>query len=96
MKCGDYGTFVGEDYRGKYSNKTKEEVVAVVHAHIKRFPTIESRYTRSDTRQEYPNQLFDISKMYRLYKDTFDAATDTQIVKESFYRKILLPLFLSS
>ena len=26
--------------------------------------------------------------MYRLYKETFDAATDTPAVKESFYRKI--------
>ena len=24
MKCGDYGTFVGEDHRGKNSNKSKE------------------------------------------------------------------------
>ena len=50
MKCGDYGMFVGEDHRGKNSNKTKEEAVAVVQVHIKRFPKIESHYTRSDTR----------------------------------------------
>ena len=56
MERGDYGTFVGEDHRGKNSNKTKEEVVAVVRAHIERFPKIESHYTLRDTRREYLNQ----------------------------------------
>ena len=88
MERGDYGTFVGEDHRGKNSNKTKEEVVAVVRTHIERFPKIESHYTRRDTRREYLNQSLNISKMYRLYMETFDAATDTPAVKESFYRKI--------
>ena len=88
MECGDYGTFVGEDHYSKNSNTTKEEVVAVVREHIERFPKIESHYTCSDTRREFLNQSLDISKMYRLYKETFDAATDTPVGKEPFYRKI--------
>ena len=88
MKCGDYGTFVGEDHRGKNSNKTKEEVVAIVQAHIKIFLKIESHYTISDTRREYLNQSLNFSKMYCLYKETFDAATDTPSGKESFFCKI--------
>ena len=59
MKCGDYGTFVGEDHCGKNSNKSKEEVVAVVRAHTERFLKIESHYTHSDTRREYLNQSLD-------------------------------------
>ena len=86
--CGDYGTFVGEDHHGKNSHKTKEEVLAVVRAHIEIFLKIESHYMRSDTRGEYLNQLLNISKMYRLYKETFDAATDTPAMKESFYRTL--------
>ena len=88
MKCGDYGTFVGEDHRGENSHKTKEEVVAVVRAHIEIFLKIESHYTRSDTRRGYLNQLLNIIRMYRLYKETFDEATDTPAANESFYRKI--------
>ena len=54
MKYGDYGIFVGEDQHGKKnSNMTKEEVVAVVRAHIGIFLRIEWHYTRSDTRREY-------------------------------------------
>ena len=66
MKCGDYGTFVGEDQRGKNSNNTKEEVDAVVRAHIERFPKIASHCTRSDTRREYLNQSLNIYTRKRL------------------------------
>ena len=79
MKCGDYGTFVGEYHCGKNSNKTKEEVVAVVRAHIKRFLKIESLYTRSDTRQEYFKPIVEHFKDVSFIQGMFDAATDTDM-----------------
>ena len=81
-QCGASGTFVGENHCGKNdSNKTNDENAAAVQSHIESFPKIESHYTRSDTKRQYPNQTLNISKMYRLYKESCEA-NDTPSAKE--------------
>lgn len=87
----DSGTFCSEDKRGKHSpaNKTDNDAIAVVRRHIESFPTIESHYTRKDTRRRYLDQSLSISKMYRLYKE--ECATSIPVktaVHEKTYRRI--------
>ena len=85
------GTFSGEDMRGKHppSNKTKSEDIDAVRKHIESFPTIESHYTRKDTRRRYLDQCLSISKMYRLYKEQCETSLPTKTpVHEKTYRRI--------
>ena len=88
----DQGTFLGEDLRGKqHNNKTDPASTAVVRAHIESFPKIESHYTGSkDTGRQFLDQSLNISKMYRLYRESFDPKEGIQPVKEGFYRKIFV------
>ena len=57
--------------------------------HIESFPTIESHYTRKDTKRLYLNQNLSIRKKYPLYAEKCQT-TDPQIkpVNENVYRNV--------
>jgi len=88
---GDGGSFTGEDERGKQAsaNKTSQDRIDLIKEHIESFPTVESHYTRKDTKRLYLNQNLSIRKMYRLYVEkcqTADPPIDP--VKQNVYRKV--------
>lgn len=83
------GNFEAIDGRGHHvpGNKIPIYDVNRVKTHIESLPTMESHYTRKDTKRLYLNQNLSIRKMHELYIEAFDDEAH-QPVKESFYRKI--------
>ena len=75
------------DQRGRHepANKTEEERVAFVKAHIDRFPKYGSHYSRSDS--NYLSPSLSISNMYDLYKSACAEENETP-VSEWKYRHI--------
>ena len=63
------GILGGHDGRGKKSssNKTTDEQIAFVKAHIESFPRTESHYCRKETQRQYLDSTLSINKMYTLY-----------------------------
>ena len=78
------------DQRGRHepANKTQEERVAFVKAHIDRFPKYESHYSRSDNpNRNYLSPSLSVSTMYDLYKSACAEENETP-VSEWKYRHI--------
>jgi len=60
----------GSDQSGKQSSviKTPSHLVALVHNHIKSFPTLESHYSRSKSKKKYLSRELNIKVMFKLLK----------------------------
>lgn len=81
--------FGGKDNRGKKvpHNKTDIETLKKVKDHIEKFPTIESHYSRKDTKRLYLDPQLSITKMYSLYKEEC-AKLNWKPVSEITYRRV--------
>lgn len=68
-KRNELGLFSGNDLRGNHdpSNKTSPEIIQQIQDHIASFPTMESHYTRNDTKRQYLD--VNLRKMHELYKE---------------------------
>ena len=78
------------DQRGKHTpaNKTPEERIECVKAHIERFPKYKSHYSRNDNpNRHYLSPSLSILAMYELYKTACTEANETP-VSEWKYRHI--------
>ena len=88
---GNTGSFTGQDMRGKHppANKTSEARIGSVKQLIEFFPTVESHYTRKDTKRLYLNQNLTIQKMHRLCLDQCETS-DLKVVplNEKVYRNV--------
>ena len=62
--------FSKADGRGKRTpyNKTSDEMLDGVRAHIESFPRIESHYCRKSSKRQYLSPLLSVGKMFDLYK----------------------------
>lgn len=62
--------FSKADGRGKDTpyNKTPDEMIDGVRAHIESFPKVESHYCRKSTNRQYLSPLLSVNKMYDMYK----------------------------
>ena len=69
-------------------NKTAEEEVEFVKAHISKFPRHISHYCRHTSTKEYLGGVACIADMYRLYKDDC-LANKVKPVSDSIYRRII-------
>ena len=79
------------DQRGRHehepANKTDQETVDSVKAHINSIPRYKSHYSRKDNpHREFLNPYLSIQKMYQLYKEKCEE--NTQAVSEWKYCKI--------
>ena len=85
-----YGQFVGRDERGKHSphNKTPEPIRQRIKQHIMSFPTVESHYTRKNSKREYLQPGLSIKKMFELFVEDCEQKK-LPCVNEKIYRKIL-------
>ena len=68
-------------------NKTSDETVAHIKAHINSFHKIESHYCRADTKREYLDPSLNIRQLHRLYQTKCETEGKS-CVKEPIYRKI--------
>ena len=78
------------DKRGRHrpANKTAEEDINMVKAHIKSFPSYKSHYSRKDNpSRKFLSPCLSVQKMYELYKERCDEE-DTHKVSEWVYRKV--------
>lgn len=59
------------DRRGQKTpaNKTPEDVILRVKAHIESFPVVESHYTRQSSKRLYLDSNLNIQKMYNLFME---------------------------
>lgn len=79
----------GDDKRGKKvpGNKTPEDKMALVRAHISSFPAYESHYTRRhNPNRKYLSEELNIRLMYNLYKE-FAEEQGHHPVEEHIYRR---------
>lgn len=80
------------DQRGKHTPKTKksESVKDRVREHIKSFPTQKSTDSTDCTGKKYLDSRLSIAAMHKLYvsKCKEDGISESDIVKESYYREI--------
>ncbi|CAH2078816.1 unnamed protein product, partial [Iphiclides podalirius] len=67
MHKGEYGSYVGEDKRGKRAPANK----TIVKKHIESFHAVDSHYSRSSSRRRYLDATLSIEKMYELYLEEF-------------------------
>uniref|UniRef100_A0A6P7G7I4 Uncharacterized protein LOC114338671 n=1 Tax=Diabrotica virgifera virgifera TaxID=50390 RepID=A0A6P7G7I4_DIAVI len=86
---GEGKMFVGKDNRGKKTphNKTVQESIERVKSHIEKFPTMESHYSRKETKRLYLDPQLSITKMYNLYKQEC-LNENVKHVSEITYRRI--------
>ena len=78
------------DMRGKHApgNKTSEDSIATVKAHIECFPKYKSHYSRADNPyRQYLSPDLSIAKMYSLYQEKC-SEDETEPVSEWVYRKV--------
>ncbi|CAB3247308.1 unnamed protein product [Arctia plantaginis] len=78
------------DKRGKHEpgNKTNEDKLQDIRAHIKSFPKFKSHYSREDAPfKRYLSPELSVAKMYSLYKEKV-IAEGKQPVKDQIYRKV--------
>lgn len=68
-------------------NKTSDETIDHIKAHINSFSRVESHYCRADTKREYLDPSLNIRQMFRLYKEKCEQE-GRACVKESVYRNI--------
>lgn len=90
IKNAKYGISTNRSLRGRHEpkNKTPEEDVQFVRAHIQSFPTESSHYCRKDNpNRRYLSSDLTIKKMYDLYIEKCNAELRTP-VKENVYREI--------
>lgn len=83
------GAFVESDKRGKSesANKTDENIRKQIKEHIESFPSVQSHYTRKDSRRRYLAQSLTITKMYHLYKEKMQSQ-NLNAASEKVYRRI--------
>ena len=84
-----HGVFNSNDDRGKNTpaNKLDHKRINSVKSHIESFPRMESHYSRSDSKKEYPAHDLNICKMYQLYCTKCEE-DDVVPVKEIKYRQV--------
>lgn len=80
--------FVGSDKRGHKEppNKTSEEWIKKIEAHIESFPVAESHFCRKDTKKKYLDETLSINKMYELFREKYKG--EDKLPKDNVYRKI--------
>lgn len=68
------GCFSGDDNEGKKSpgNKTTENEIKMVCAHIESFPCMDSHYVRKSSTRKYLDTKLSVLKMYDIYKELCD------------------------
>ena len=87
------GSYAGENKKkGKTPpNKTPEEKLKHVRSHIESFETVESHYTRANSKARYLQPGLSIAQMYRLYiNDYCEAHNITNPVSHKTYRSVFL------
>lgn len=77
------------DHRGKHvpSNKTSDEKLDQIRAHIESFPCMESHYVRKQTKRKYLDQKLNIRKMYNFYKEQC-SENNIEPASEITYRRV--------
>lgn len=84
------GGIIGPDQRGRHTPKTKksEDVKDRVREHIRSFPT--ERSTNPKDRRRYLDLKLSIAAMHKYYvsKCKQDGVSESDIVKESYYREM--------
>lgn len=68
VKTSEVG-MVKPDKRGRHSSfsKTPDCIIEQIKAHIRKYPSYESHYSRERTKKKYLGSHLNISKMYALY-----------------------------
>ncbi|MEW8546092.1 MAG: OTU domain-containing protein, partial [Candidatus Thiodiazotropha sp.] len=89
LKSKNHGVFAGKDKRGSGPTATKisESDVKFVHEHINSFATVDSHYTRKDTKRKYLSQDLNIRRMYTLYVEKC-SKSGRKPVSEKKYRDV--------
>ena len=78
------------DQRGRHTpgNKTSDDDLAFIKAHIQSFPRYQSHYSRSDNpHRKYLSPELSVAKMYQLYMEKCRQEKRDTICSEWLYRK---------
>ena len=97
-----FGTFSGQDNRGKHTpwNKTPQVKIDLVHEHIGTIPKMAAHYCRKDSNRQYIDPQLTIPRLYELYlswlkeKSAASGASSDDVLKnpvsERRYREIFV------